>query len=93
MLSLRTDGHHPVGWVAVRRIGNLLVQCFIYQPGIRENGTGFIKAVKACKRITQIEASYPYPQEQQECNSEMSDGSSPSTATNAEGRAECNPGK
>lgn len=50
-------------------------------------------AVKACKRITQIEASDPYPKEQQECNSEMSEGSNPSTATNAEGRAECNPGK
>ena len=89
MLSPRTDGHHPVGRVDVRSV-NLIIW-FIYQPGVRENGTGFIKAVNA-KRITQI-ASYPYPQEQQECNSKMSDGSSPSTATNAEGRAESNPGK
>ena len=39
------------------------------------------RAVKACKRITQIEASYPYPQEQQAAKATMSDGSSPSTAT------------
>ena len=91
MLSTWADGYHPVGWVDIRSV-NLIIW-FLYQPGVRENGTGFIKAVKACKRITQIEASHPYPQEQQECNSKMSDGSSPSTATNAEGRAESNPGK
>ena len=89
MLSPRTDGHHPVGRVDVRSV-NLIIW-FIYQPGVRENGTGFIKAVNA-KRITQI-ASYPYPQEQQTAKATMSGGSIPSIATNAEGRAESNPCK
>jgi hypothetical protein len=72
MLSAWIDGHHPVGWVDIRRIGNLLVNVCSSLVFVRMVLASHL-AVKACKRITQIEASYHYPQEQQAAKATMSE--------------------